>query len=166
MVFSPSNLKSRYKQGWYLSTCSGSDSKASARNAGDPGLIHWVGKIPWRRKSTPALLPGKSNGRRSLIGYSPWGRKESETTEWLRFHFLSLLYYINLYSWHLFKSDGYLLSLASACANLIIKYLNIISEYLLDFFNNWTWTSMIPSPLRPVSIPWNSYESSQYPSQW
>ena len=38
-----------------------------------------AGKIPWRRKwqSTPALLPGKSHGRRSLIGYSPWGRKES-----------------------------------------------------------------------------------------
>ena len=33
----------------------------------------WVGKIPWRRKwqSTPALLPGKSHGPRSLIGYSP-----------------------------------------------------------------------------------------------
>ena len=48
-----------------------------------------VGKIPWRRKwqSTPALLPGKSHGRRSLTGYSPWGRKESDTTEWLHFHF-------------------------------------------------------------------------------
>ena len=34
------------------------------------------------------LLPGKSHGRRSLIGYSPWGRKESDTTE--RLHFLSL----------------------------------------------------------------------------
>ena len=42
----------------------------------------WVGKIPWRRKwqSTPALLPGKSHGWRSLIGYRPWGRKESDTT--------------------------------------------------------------------------------------
>ena len=29
----------------------------------------------------PALLPGKSHGRRSLIGYSPWGRKKSDTTE-------------------------------------------------------------------------------------
>ena len=28
---------------------------------------------------TPALLPGKSHGRRSLIGYSPWGRKELNT---------------------------------------------------------------------------------------
>ena len=49
----------------------------------------WVSKIPWRRKwqSTPALLPGKSHGWRSLIGYSPWGRKESDTTERLHFHF-------------------------------------------------------------------------------
>ena len=35
----------------------------------------------------PVLLPGKSHGRRSLVGYSPWGRKESDTTEWLHFHF-------------------------------------------------------------------------------
>ena len=33
--------------------------------------------------TTPALLPGKSHGQRSLIGYSPWGRKESDTTEQL-----------------------------------------------------------------------------------
>ena len=39
-------------------------------------------------QSSPALLPGKSHGQRSLIGYSPWGRKESDTTEWL--HFTSL----------------------------------------------------------------------------
>ena len=36
---------------------------------------------------TPVLLPGKSHGRRSLVGCSPWGRKESETTERLQFHF-------------------------------------------------------------------------------
>ena len=34
------------------------------------------------------LLPGKSHGQRSLIGYSPWGRKESDTTERLHFHFV------------------------------------------------------------------------------
>ena len=45
----------------------------------------WVRKIPWRRKwhPTPVLLPGKSHGRRSLVGYSPWGHKESDTTEQL-----------------------------------------------------------------------------------
>ena len=36
---------------------------------------------------TPVLLPGKSHGWRSLAGCSPWGRKESDTTEWLHFHF-------------------------------------------------------------------------------
>ena len=35
--------------------------------------------------STPGLLPGKSHGQRSLVGYSPWGRKESDTTERLHF---------------------------------------------------------------------------------
>ena len=46
----------------------------------------WVGKIPWRRKwqSTPVLLPGESHGQRSLVGYSLWGRKKSDTTERLK----------------------------------------------------------------------------------
>ena len=71
----------------------GSDGKAFACNAGDPGFFSWVGKIPWRRKwrSTPALLPGKSHGQRSLIGYSPWGRKELDTTEQLHFTSLATL---------------------------------------------------------------------------
>ena len=43
----------------------------------------------WRRQwhPTPVLLPGRSHGRRSLVGCSPWGRKESDTTERLHFHF-------------------------------------------------------------------------------
>ena len=43
----------------------------------------WVGKIPWRRKwePTPVLLPRKSQGQRSLAGYSPWGHTKSDTTE-------------------------------------------------------------------------------------
>jgi len=40
----------------------------------------WVGRIPWRR-AWQVLLPGESHGQRSLVGYSPWGRKESDTTE-------------------------------------------------------------------------------------
>ena len=45
----------------------------------------WVGKIPWRRKlqPTPVFLPGESHGQRHLVGYSPWGCKELDTTEWL-----------------------------------------------------------------------------------
>ena len=46
-------------------------------------FIPLVGKIPWKRKwqPTPVFLPGKSHEQRSLAGYSPWGHKESDTTE-------------------------------------------------------------------------------------
>ena len=44
-----------------------------------------VGKIPWRRKWLPTVvfLSGESHGRRSLVGHSPWGRQEFDTTEQL-----------------------------------------------------------------------------------
>ena len=47
--------------------------------------VLWVKKIPWRRKwqHIPVFLPGESHGQRSLVGSSPWGRKELDTTEWL-----------------------------------------------------------------------------------
>ena len=43
----------------------------------------WVGKIPWRRAwlSNPVFLPGEPHGQRNLVGYSPWGHKELDTTE-------------------------------------------------------------------------------------
>ena len=49
------------------------------------GFDPWVGKIPWRRAWQPTLvfLPGESHGQRSLVGYSPWGPTELDTTEWL-----------------------------------------------------------------------------------
>ena len=49
----------------------GSEVKASACNTGDK----------WQ--PTPVLLAGKFHGQRSLVGYSPWGHKESDTTEQL-----------------------------------------------------------------------------------
>ena len=50
----------------------GSDGKESAGNAGDQGLISGSGRFP-----------GEGNGSwtKSLVGYSPWGCKESDTTE-------------------------------------------------------------------------------------
>ena len=55
----------------------------------ETGFDPWVGKIPWRRQGqpTPVFLPGESHGQRSLVGYSPRGRKESDMTERLHFHF-------------------------------------------------------------------------------
>ena len=56
-----------------------------------PRFNPWVRKISWRRKwqPTPVSLPGKSHGQRSLVGCSPWGRKELDTTERLHFRFHS-----------------------------------------------------------------------------
>ena len=60
--------------------------KKSACNAGDTGDVGTIpgsGRSPGEGKcqATPVCLPGKSHGQRSLTGYSPKGRKESETTE-------------------------------------------------------------------------------------
>uniref|UniRef100_A0A452G7Q8 Phospholipase A2 n=1 Tax=Capra hircus TaxID=9925 RepID=A0A452G7Q8_CAPHI len=43
------------------------------------------GEVKVKVRSSPVLLPGKSHGQRSLVGCSPWGRKESDTTEWFDF---------------------------------------------------------------------------------
>ena len=45
-----------------------------------------------KEMATHSILPGESQGRRSLLGYSPRGRKESDTTEQLHFHFTYLTY--------------------------------------------------------------------------
>ena len=45
--------------------------------------LGWEDLLEKEMEPTPVFLPGKSYGRRSLIGYSPWGHKESDTTEQL-----------------------------------------------------------------------------------
>ena len=47
------------------------------------GFVPWVGNIPWRRtwQPTSIFLPRESHGQRSLAGYSPWGRTESDMTK-------------------------------------------------------------------------------------
>ena len=54
-----------------------------------PGFDPWVGKIPWGRKQQPipVFLPRELHRQKSLAGYSPWGCKESGTTERLHFIF-------------------------------------------------------------------------------
>ena len=64
---------------------------ANARGAGSvPGLGRSPGggnlQNPLERKATPVFLPGKSQGQRSLMGYSPWGHKESDTNYHLSMH--------------------------------------------------------------------------------
>ena len=82
---------------WYLikpllisNGASRKDSACQCRRHKKHAFDPWVRKIPWSRKwqPTPVFLPGKSHGQRILVGYSPRGRKESDTTE--RLYFTSL----------------------------------------------------------------------------
>ena len=61
----------------------GSDSKASAYNAGDLGSIPGSGRSPREGNGNPLQYSCLENphGQRSLASYSPWGHKESDTTE-------------------------------------------------------------------------------------
>ena len=63
--------------------------KVSAHNAGDPGSIPGSERSPGEGKGNPFQYSclESSTDRREPVGYSPWGRKESDTTERLHFHF-------------------------------------------------------------------------------
>ena len=50
--------------------------------------LGWEDPLEKEMQPTPVLLPRKFHGWRNLVGYSPWGLKESDTTEQLHFHFL------------------------------------------------------------------------------
>ena len=67
-------------------------SKESACQYRRPGFDPRVGKIPWRRKwqPTPVFLLGEFHGQRILTEYSPWGHKQSDTTEQLSLSLSSL----------------------------------------------------------------------------
>ena len=68
---------------YYLGFPGGSDGKESICNAGDLGLIPGFGRFPGGRHGNPLQYSCLENphGQRSLVGYSPRGRKESDTTE-------------------------------------------------------------------------------------
>ena len=77
----------------FVSNPGGSDGKVSACHAGDPGSIPESGRSPGEGNGNPLQHSclEKSHGWRNLIGYSPWGRKELDTTE--RLHFQGFLTY-------------------------------------------------------------------------
>ena len=67
----------------FPSSTSGKESTCQCRRRKRLRFNPWVRKIPWRTawQPTPVFLPGESCGQRSLVGHSPWGRKESDMTE-------------------------------------------------------------------------------------
>ena len=84
----PPFLPYSFKFGGFPGGISGKEPTCHCRRCKRHGFSPWVGKIPWRRawQPTPGFLTGKSHGQRSLVGYSPWGRKESDTTEATKQH--------------------------------------------------------------------------------
>ena len=88
---------------------SGNESTCQFRR---PGFDAWVRKLPWRRKwqPTPVFLPGGFHEQRSLVDYSPWGHKESDTSEATEHaQMRSILYAEVNYSFRLFKVCSQLL---------------------------------------------------------
>ena len=81
--------------------------------SGRPGFNPWIRKIPWRRKwqPTPVFLPGKSHGWRSLVGYSPWGCRESDMTERLHFHYTLFIVIMNI-----------------GCIPFVVQYWKVVAE--------------------------------------
>ena len=82
---------------WFPGSTVVKNPPASAGDAKRRGFYCWVTKIFWVRKWQPTLvfLPGKFHWQRSLVGYSPWGHKESDMTEWLSTNKVVLFLVIN-----------------------------------------------------------------------
>ena len=132
-----------------------------------PRFDSWVEKISWRRDRllTPVFLPGESHGQRSLVSYSPWGHKESDTTERL-----STTHTGRVEAWHI-----HILPFGADLLHRKAFFISFILRYTLSFalvFNNprdggawWaavsgvaqsrTWLKWLSSssPLKSISLP-------------
>ena len=77
------HLERREIRRGFPSGASGREPACQCRRCKRHGFNPWVGKIPWKRaqQPTPVFLPGEFHGQRNLVGYSPWGRKESDMIE-------------------------------------------------------------------------------------
>ena len=71
--------------------------KESARNMRDPGSSPRSGRSPLEKEMAThsSFLPREFHGQRNLVGYSPWGHKESDTTEYLRLTFFLMFTFEN-----------------------------------------------------------------------
>ena len=101
----------------YLGFPFGSDGKESVFDAGDLGSVPRSGRFPWRREwqPIPVFLPGEFHGQSCVVGYSPWGCKESDMTDQLTFS-LSLLYI------KYFNNEDLLYSTGNSTQYLVITY--------------------------------------------
>ena len=108
IIFAPRTLSSPQPPFYmgFPGGASGKESTCQCRRCKRLRFDSWIGQIPWKRKwqSTSVFLPGEFHGQRSLAGYSPWGHKESDTTEGLNHH--HLLYKTTSEPWGEWPSEG------------------------------------------------------------
>ena len=109
----------------------GSDGKESTFQCRRLRLDPWVWKIPWRREwqPTPVFLPGESHGQRSLVGYSPWGAKESE---WLinTWNYRDPLGHHQTTPWLQAWSESTHLALTQTFSNIGLRMLTILKIWV------------------------------------
>ena len=96
-------------------------------------------------QSTPAHLPRKSHGQRSLIGYSPWDHKESDTTERLHFHFPK-----NTQDWSPLELTGWISlqskGLSTVFSNTTVQKHQFFSTQLSSQSNSHIHTWLLENP--------------------
>ena len=131
-----------------------SDRKESACSAGGPGSIPGLGRSPWRREwePTPVFLPGEFHRQRSLVGYSPWGCKEVNTTERLtlciyKFRLLQIQDFCTLNKPHsYFFSTSHPSSLEKEPSEMILRTACDESTVYLSPPRWGLWWQCYPSP--------------------
>ena len=137
-----------------------SDGKSICLQWGRPRFDPWVGNISWRRKwqPIPVFSPGKSHGQRSLAGCSPWGLKESNTTERLTLSHRALPMRVPG-GW---KRAGHQLLQATAAAasfldpsrlGLVLASCCCPSLGCLTFL--FVFSAALPSPVPPLPCYWS-----------
>ena len=113
--------------------CSSNESACQCRRCRWHGFDSWVRKIPWSRKwqRTPAFFPRESHGKRSLASCSPWNRKVSDTTEWLRLSFFLSLCIVFSRSVHVVACVGILFLFRAEWHSIMCVYHNVLIHWWL-----------------------------------
>ena len=109
---------------------------------------------PGRLQSMGSQMPGKSHGQRSLVGYSPWGRKQSDTSERLHFHCVYYLQRNKTHCNHSRKRCGHSQILFSRCFVHGISQARIL-EWAAISSSRWWWLfscSVVCDSLRPPEL--------------
>ena len=113
----------------------------------------------WRREwqPTPVFLPGESHGQKSLAGYSSWGRKELDTTEWLSMHaFMTVVNNTLLSTWNLL--EGWILRILTTCAEK--WWLSEMTKMLISLNVVIIWQYLCVSNHQIVNLQFSSVAQS------